>query len=123
MICSHCGDPIEADDLLHALRCDGRQGVIEAAEVEEAPPHFDGETYVPPLDHERLTKQLGRVEEAIADSQWRTLGELEVRTGDPQASISARLRDLRKEKFGGYTIERRRRGDAHCGLFEYRLVK
>jgi hypothetical protein len=32
MICRHCGEPIEVDDLLHLLRCDGRQGAVEAAE-------------------------------------------------------------------------------------------
>ena len=31
MICQHCGEPIEIDDLLHVLRCDGRQGAVEAA--------------------------------------------------------------------------------------------
>lgn len=34
------------------------------------------------------------------------------------ASISARLRDLRKPKFGGYVVERRRRT---VGTWEYRV--
>ncbi len=121
MICRFCGDPVEPDDLLHLLRCDGRQGAAEA-EPEPAP-HFDGETYVPPLDHERLTKQLARVKAVMLDGRWRTLRELADETGDPESSISARLRDLRKEKFGAYVIERRRRGEGRCGLFEYRLLR
>jgi len=43
MICRFCGLPVEADDLLHALRCDGQQGRVEAAAAlwppgEAAPP-------------------------------------------------------------------------------------
>lgn len=86
-------------------------------------PHFDGETYEPAKDHERLTGQLGRVRTVMLDHVWRTLAEIEAVTGDPPASISARLRDLRKTKFGGYTIQRRRRGEDTSGLFEYCLIR
>ena len=48
--------------------------------------------------------------------------QAEVRIWEPQASISARLRDLRKPRNGGYVIERRRRGEAAKGIFEYRMV-
>lgn len=90
----------------------------------EAPldPPFDGKTYDPAMDHDRLKKQLGRVFVALSAGEWLTLAELEAQTGDPQASISARLRDLRKQKFGGYAIARRPRGARESGLFEYRLT-
>ena len=39
MICRYCGEEIAVDDLLHQLRCDGRQGHVEAA----APFHFDAD--------------------------------------------------------------------------------
>lgn len=39
-------------------------------------------------------------------------------TGAPEASASARLRDLRR---AGLTVERRRRGDPKAGLWEYRV--
>jgi hypothetical protein len=55
------------------------------------------------------------------DGQWRTLAEIEEITEDPQASISARLRDLRKERFGEHEVARRRRGSGQRGLFEYRI--
>ncbi len=83
---------------------------------------FNGPVYDPELDQERLSKQIGRVYSAMLDNDWHTLTELEIITADPQASISAQLRHLRKERFGGYTIEKRRRGDETSGLWEYRLL-
>jgi uncharacterized protein (DUF2132 family) len=50
--------------------------------------------------------------------RWATLSQIAINTGDPEASISSRLRDLRKAKFGGYKIERRY---VQRGLWEYRL--
>lgn len=79
---------------------------------------FDGETIEPARDHDRLRAQLHRVLNAVSDHEWKTLLKLSMETGDPEASVSARLRDLRKDKFGGYTIERRYAGG---GLWEYRL--
>jgi hypothetical protein len=82
-------------------------------------PPFDGRTIDHEKDHGRLAAQLGRVRTLMLDSTWRTLPEIEAITHDPQASVSARLRDLRKQKFGGYTVERRRRSE---GLHEYRVL-
>ena len=86
-------------------------------------PQFDGKTYDPDFDESRLTGQLGRVYACMKDGIWRTLGEVEAATGDPQASISARLRDFRKPHCGSHTIHRRRRGDEERGLWEYRLER
>jgi len=83
---------------------------------------FDGSDYVPELDNERLGKQMKRVFLAMMDGRWRTLSEVEKITGDPQASISAQLRHMRKPKFGSHTIEKRTRGERQRGLFEYRLI-
>ena len=80
---------------------------------------FDGSNYDPALDQKRLATQLNRVYFCMIDGQWRTLAEIESRTKDPQASISAQLRNLRKERFGSYIINRRRRENA--GTFEYQL--
>lgn len=81
--------------------------------------HFDGTTYDAPRDHGRLSAQLIAVRDLMLDGEWRTLALVEATTGHPQASISARLRDLRKEKFGRYTVERRYLGD---GLYEYHVT-
>lgn len=83
---------------------------------------FDGITYDPKLDYQRLSGQLKRVFGVMVTGQWLTLSEIAKRTGDhSEAAISARLRDLRKSKFGGFEVARRRRGEAKTGLWEYRL--
>ena len=74
-------------------------------------PDFDGETYEREKDHHRLTRQLDRVSAVLTDGCWHSLSDLSERTGDPEGSISARLRDLRKEKFGGHDVKRDRRGN------------
>jgi len=87
-----------------------------------APPDFDGITFNPKLDLERLNTQLARVYRAMRDGRWRTLAELRAVTGcGSECALSARMRDLRKDKFGGYIVEGRRRGDTRAGLWEYRL--
>lgn len=85
---------------------------------------FDGLTFDALLDLGRLNAQARRVADVMLDGQWRTLREVSTATGDPEASVSARLRDLRKPANGGHTVERRRRPGwaATAGLWEYRLV-
>jgi len=87
------------------------------------PPDSDrhGGTYSRAFDYERLNAQQRRVYDLMADRKWRTLSEISAATGDPEASCSARLRDLRKSEFGGCTVDRRRRGEETRGTHEYRL--
>lgn len=82
---------------------------------------FDGITYDHDEDGDRLVTQLRRVFQAMRPGQWWTLGKLAVQVGGSEAGVSARLRDLRKPKFGGYIVERRRVPGGR-GLWEYRLV-
>lgn len=82
-------------------------------------PNHDGETYERRKDKARLNAQTYRVWHLMSDQQWRTLREIARATGDPEASVSARLRDLRKEKFGGFDVQRQRRTE---GTFEYRMM-
>jgi hypothetical protein len=84
---------------------------------------FDGPDYVPELDDARLSRQIDRVRDCMLDGLWRTLGEIEATTGDPQSSISAQLRHLRKSRFGSWVVEKRRRDSPERGLFEYRLSR
>ena len=83
---------------------------------------FSGDTYDPEHDHDRLKAQLTRVWAVMKDGEWRTLYEIAAITFDSVQSISARLRDFRKERFGGHTVNRRRRGPEKRGLFEYQLI-
>jgi hypothetical protein len=85
------------------------------------PPHFNGPDYDPEHDQARLTQQLSRIKQLMVDGVWRTLGEIEAVTGDPQSSISAQLRHLRKKRFGQHLVEKRTRGERSAGLWEYRL--
>lgn len=78
---------------------------------------FDGGTYDPGRDRERLSGMLSRVATVMADGRWHTLRELATVTGGSEAAVSARLRDLRKPRFGGHTVERRY---VVAGLWEYR---
>jgi hypothetical protein len=80
---------------------------------------FNGADYVPERDNQRLGKQLNRVVWAMRDEMWHTLGAVARMTGDPEASVSAQLRHLRKPRFGGHTVERRYQSD---GLYEYKLI-
>jgi DNA-binding Lrp family transcriptional regulator len=82
---------------------------------------FGGFTYEPEIDRDRLRRQLAAVRAVMFDGRWHTLADISEQVGAPQASVSARLRDLRKKKFGAYTVLRRRAA-AWSGLYEYRLV-
>ena len=82
---------------------------------------FDGNTYDPILDRDRLISQLSRVRRIMSMGDWWTLSLLAEAVGGSEAGVSARLRDLRKSRFGGYTVNRRRVRDS--GLFEYQLLK
>jgi len=114
-------------------RSAGRKALEEMAEniepeVRVGPPgeepvnHTDGdrggETYEREFDYERLNAQARRVYNLLTTGTWWTLSQISGITQDPEASISARLRDFRKPEFGSLDIERRRLDD---GLWEYRL--
>jgi hypothetical protein len=84
-------------------------------------PPFDGETYEHDVDYHRLKGQLQRVFALMMDRQWRTLQEVHASVGGSETGCSARLRDLRKERFGGHTVLIRRVGSRSEGRFEYQL--
>ena len=84
-----------------------------------APPRFNGADYQPERDNERLSGQLLRIFDCMKGGQWRTLPQIAQLTGDPEASISAQLRHLRKPRFGGHTVNREYIAD---GLYRYQLI-
>ena len=80
---------------------------------------FDGDTYLPELDETRLTTQLVSVRDLMVDGKWRTLPMIASTVEASEASVSARLRDLRKPRFGAWIVERRR---VTVGINEYRVA-
>lgn len=80
----------------------------------------DGATFDRARDGKRLNGAMLRVYLVMADRQWHTLADLAQRFRMSEASASARLRDLRKARFGGFTVERRNMGG---GIWTYRLAE
>lgn len=81
-------------------------------------PLFDGATFDRKRDESRLRCQLDAVRRAMLSGGWWTLARLSDVAQGSEASVSARLRDLRKPKFGAYVIERRY---VTNGVWEYHL--
>ena len=78
-----------------------------------------GPAYVKQLDESRVLDQMGRVKFYMQRVGWRSLAEIAREVEAPEASVSAQLRHLRKPRFGGYVVEKRRRT---VGTWEYRLL-
>lgn len=83
-------------------------------------PRFAGADYDHARDSLRLSGQLERVYRVMITGQWRTLKRIAEMTGDPEASVSAQLRHLRKERFGSHIVTSRYIGG---GLYEYHVSK
>lgn len=82
---------------------------------------FSGTTYDPNQDQQRLTTQYNRVFERMCDGEWHTLAELAEYSNGSEAAVSARVRDMRKQRFGAHTVERER-VPGKKGLWRYRLT-
>lgn len=80
---------------------------------------FDGQTYVAERDYERLSGQLRAVFELMKDGRWRTISEIGAQVEGSEAAISARLRDLRKLKYGAHEVQREH---IDRGLYRYRVI-
>lgn len=81
---------------------------------------FNGADYQPARDDVRLSGQILRVYSFMSDSKWHTLREIAEATGDPESSVSAQLRHLRKQRFGSHEIEKVYISN---GLYKYKLKK
>jgi hypothetical protein len=83
-------------------------------------PHFDGDDYQPDRDHARLKTQLDIIRNAMTGAGPLTLEQISKQTGAPHASVSAQLRNLRKPRFGSFTVVRKHLGR---GLYSYELIR
>lgn len=79
----------------------------------------DGETFSRDRDLDRLDSAMGRIYSRMKDRNWYTLAELASAGECSEASASARIRDLRKKKFGGFYVDKANCGD---GLWKYRFT-
>jgi hypothetical protein len=80
---------------------------------------FDGQT-LDDRDTPRLKRQLDGVLRALKTGGWWTLSRLAEEAGGSEAGVSARIRDLRKLRWGAHTIDRRR---LPGGLYQYQLAE
>lgn len=99
--------------------CEIDNPILPHLTPEGKPYSFDGATFDPAQDGPRLSRQLAAVRTLMAYGEWRTLAEVAGAVGCSEASASARLRDLRKARFGGHMVERQR---LTGGLYQYRLA-
>ena len=92
--------------------------VVEQPRKSQQVAFRDGKTFDHARDARRLAGQHARVLSFMRSGSWHTLAEIASHTGDPEASVSARLRDLRKDRFGAHNIVREY---VERGLWRYRL--
>jgi len=81
---------------------------------------FDGVSSMQ-IDVPRLSLQLARVFELVKDGRHRTLRQIADATGCLETSASARLRDLRKSRFGGHTVLPHQLSASPL-VYEYQLI-
>jgi hypothetical protein len=73
-------------------------------------PGFGGPDLTP-ADEVRLTGHLLKVLELMSDGRERTLAQVAAAVHCSEAAAGSRLRDLRKQKFGAFTVPKRRVGN------------
>lgn len=90
--------------------------------------HFSGSDYVAERDHEALANQIDRVRVTMGDQKWRSVASLQRRIQerygitDPENSLQAQLRNLRKPEHGGFEVLRdRRTPNGERGYYVYKL--
>lgn len=66
----------------------------------------------------RRSSSVERVRSLMSDGRWHTLRGLAFRTGFRETGVSARIRDLRREEYGGCRVATRR---VNRSTWEYRL--
>lgn len=80
---------------------------------------FDGADYVHERDGKRLANNHFKLKGLMQDEKFRTLREISTLIDVPEASVSAALRDFRKEKFGNNILNKKYLGN---GLYSYQLI-
>jgi hypothetical protein len=81
---------------------------------------FDGASALG-VDVPRLAGQLATIFDLMRDGEFRTLAQISSTAGCLETSASARLRDLRKARFGSHIVLSRYLSNSP-GVYEYQLV-
>lgn len=79
---------------------------------------FDGVTYDPRVDYTRLAPEMIEIYEVMKDGGWYFPEEICVLTGIERDSLTARIRDFRIERNGGFNVESER---VKGRLWRYRI--
>lgn len=81
---------------------------------------FHGSDYDHERDGVRLGNQANQVFELMKDGRWRSIREVSIAINQPETSVSAQLRNLRKQRFGGHTVNKVHIGE---GFWRYQLIE
>ena len=79
---------------------------------------FDGADIDQERDEPRLNRQMNIIRTRMENAGWLSVQQISRELGYPETSVSAQIRNLRKDKFGGRYVERRYQGN---GLYEFKL--
>ena len=81
-------------------------------------PDFDGDDYVADRDNARLTNQIDKVRMYMENAGYLTVKQIAADLKQPEPSVSAQIRNLRKDRFGARTVNREYRGN---GCYAFKL--
>ena len=81
-------------------------------------PDFDGDDYVANRDNTRLTNQIDKVRMYMENAGYLTVKQIAADLKQPEPSVSAQIRNLRKDRFGARTVNREYRGN---GCYAFKL--
>ncbi len=101
---------------------------MQTTQVNNTQRRFNGPVYDPAKDNQRLEKQIGRVFDIMKDGKKRSLQRIQAdieskhKIKDPESSISAQLRHLKKPRFGGYTVNKERATDGGTWVYWLEVV-
>ena len=81
-------------------------------------PDFDGDDYVADRDNARLINQIDKVRMYMENAGYLTVKQIAADLKQPEPSVSAQIRNLRKDRFGARTVNREYRGN---GCYAFKL--
>jgi DNA-binding NarL/FixJ family response regulator len=90
---------------LDAMRARHKQKLLNPY---EDLPLFDGAVIDHKVDQKPLEKQLKAIYNLMQDGVYRSLSDIATKLNIGESSVSAQLRNLRKERYGGFEVQKTR---------------